>query len=59
MVLKSSQTRESLDAAVGDALLAVLPQDERPWWKKLHLLKLNLILLNCMYSLLQMVMMAP
>ncbi|KAK6823140.1 hypothetical protein RU639_006070 [Aspergillus parasiticus] len=48
MALKSSQTHKSPDAAVvGDALLAVLPQDGRPWWKKPHLIKLNLILLNC------------
>ncbi|KAG8672723.1 hypothetical protein FPOAC2_06126 [Fusarium poae] len=32
-------------AAVGTDLAAVLPDDQRPWWRVPHLLKLNLLLL--------------
>jgi hypothetical protein len=32
--------------AVGDELAAVLPKIEKPWWKRMHLVKLNLCILS-------------
>ena len=34
------------DKAIDSELLAVLPTDKRPWYRKSHLLKLNLCILS-------------
>ncbi|KFZ14142.1 hypothetical protein V501_03400 [Pseudogymnoascus sp. VKM F-4519 (FW-2642)] len=45
---KKSET--SAEAAVGLGLLAVLPNNPKPWYKTPHIVKLNLILLVALFS---------
>ena len=36
----------SKSKTVGDELVAVLPQDSRPWYKQRHLLRLNFCIIS-------------